>query len=480
MPTASVDNLGKIVQYTGATDSTYTQGHFYIVVSDGADPATYSWEEISFEGGSDEKVVYVYEHSNFVDEYTDTNTTTLNLFNSILNDLNNGKAPLLVEHYNENYSMGFCYKTTNNIFCTTMPVYNSRIYGAGVKYRAMFINATITNNNVTRVNLYDYSANLVYQYGASNSSYISNNNFALVTSNTQSYTPTADYNPATKKYVDDSVKNDKLTGTTAPTTATVGYVGQQYTDTTNNNQYVCTAIDDTDPQAIEYTWVQVNGGGSSKEYVIYSNDTTETKISVLNEAYQKYLEDYNNPTIYWVNTSGSFYAKTRYVANSFYVSGNNLNIVFYSINAFNGMFNRYKMPRIDLFELKCTLSNNAITAIDENNENIYGDVLTKYGTGYSLQDAYYSALGVNNTASYTPTGNYNPATKLSSETVPLTLSGLSAYNSGTTYQVGDYVYRSATDLTIYKCTTADTTGTWDSAKWDSKTYIEYLKDALQN
>lgn len=52
MPTASADNLGWIVQFTGTPDSTYTHGHLYECVSDGADPATYSWEEVSIGGGS--------------------------------------------------------------------------------------------------------------------------------------------------------------------------------------------------------------------------------------------------------------------------------------------------------------------------------------------------------------------------------------------------------------------------------------------
>lgn len=46
IPTASVDNLGKIVQFIGTTDSTYTNGYFYKCVSDGQDPATYSWENV--------------------------------------------------------------------------------------------------------------------------------------------------------------------------------------------------------------------------------------------------------------------------------------------------------------------------------------------------------------------------------------------------------------------------------------------------
>lgn len=47
MPTASADYLDKIIQYTGTTDSTYTNGYFYIGVSDGATEPTYSWERIA-------------------------------------------------------------------------------------------------------------------------------------------------------------------------------------------------------------------------------------------------------------------------------------------------------------------------------------------------------------------------------------------------------------------------------------------------
>lgn len=45
MPTASEDLEGAVYQYLGATTSTYTHGHWYECVSDGEDPASYSWEE---------------------------------------------------------------------------------------------------------------------------------------------------------------------------------------------------------------------------------------------------------------------------------------------------------------------------------------------------------------------------------------------------------------------------------------------------
>ena len=45
---ATATDVGKIVLYTGTTDSNYTNGDFYIGVSDGEDPATYSWEKLSY------------------------------------------------------------------------------------------------------------------------------------------------------------------------------------------------------------------------------------------------------------------------------------------------------------------------------------------------------------------------------------------------------------------------------------------------
>ena len=57
------------------------------------------------------------------------------------------------------------------------------------------------------------------------------------------------------------------------------------------------------------------------------------------------------------------------------------------------------------------------------------------------------------------------------------LAGLTEYNSASTYNTGDYCYY---QNVIYKCNDDNVTGTWDSTKWDSKTYLEYLQDTLIN
>lgn len=105
---------------------------------------------------------------------------------------------------------------------------------------------------------------------------------------------------------------------------------------------------------------------------------------------------------------------------------------------------------------------------------------TTAGNVYDVTYINSSYLSKTNTTAFTPTSNYNPATKLYSDTTVLTQAGLSPYSSSSTYNEGDYVYYSDTDLTIYRCNTANTTGTWDSAKWVAKTYMEYLQDIIVN
>ena len=46
LPTASATEEGKIYQFIGTTDANYTNGYFYKCVSDGGNPATYSWTRV--------------------------------------------------------------------------------------------------------------------------------------------------------------------------------------------------------------------------------------------------------------------------------------------------------------------------------------------------------------------------------------------------------------------------------------------------
>lgn len=47
IPTASEEYVGHIYEYTGTTTSNYIHGYFYECISDGLDPATYSWQRVN-------------------------------------------------------------------------------------------------------------------------------------------------------------------------------------------------------------------------------------------------------------------------------------------------------------------------------------------------------------------------------------------------------------------------------------------------
>ena len=68
----------------------------------------------------------------------------------------------------------------------------------------------------------------------------------------------------------------------APTTSTVGTVGMLLEDTTNGKLYQCTAIDNTDPQNIVYTWTEVGGG--SGPTVVQTTGTSTTDVMSQNAA----------------------------------------------------------------------------------------------------------------------------------------------------------------------------------------------------
>lgn len=52
MPTAASTNEGWIVQFTGATDSTYTHGYIYECKAQGTTPETYAWEAVEVQASS--------------------------------------------------------------------------------------------------------------------------------------------------------------------------------------------------------------------------------------------------------------------------------------------------------------------------------------------------------------------------------------------------------------------------------------------
>lgn len=84
-----------------------------------------------------------------------------------------------------------------------------------------------------------------FDISASHNSGYNNSNYRLLTG---LYDPQSDHDAATKGYV------DPTTDSAAPTTATVGRLGQIQIDTTTATAYMCVAVDTVTPA---YTWKQI-------------------------------------------------------------------------------------------------------------------------------------------------------------------------------------------------------------------------------
>ena len=195
MPTASADTVGKIVQYTGTTDSTYTNGYFYIGTTDEQDPATYSWENMQVQKYEEQGMLVLNQF--------DPESTKLAVLQKVYElTKNNIIQPILyVGLLNNSANQTFLIPVSSASLKGYINAVESAIGGYGVSYhiqRSITIDLTIQNNQVTSYNINNTIAN--YYINALNG-----NNQILGTNNTTAYTPTGNYNPATKKYVDDTV-----------------------------------------------------------------------------------------------------------------------------------------------------------------------------------------------------------------------------------------------------------------------------------
>ena len=86
----------------------------------------------------------------------------------------------------------------------------------------------------------------------------------------------------------------------APTTSTVGTVGQLLEDTTNGKLYICTAIvPGTDPDPDTYTWTEVGAGGGG-------GGVTELTSADYNYDYGS--TGSNNTVALWLKTAGIYHA----------------------------------------------------------------------------------------------------------------------------------------------------------------------------
>lgn len=204
MPTADDTTVGKIVQYTGATDSTYTNGYFYIGTTDGEETPTYSWENINVQnsgGGSSETKI----------EITTSNMTDKTVWQEWLDYyFEHGEPPITTFTYNNvMYPMLFGAQISVNNKCNVsfgnIDFANIGIYATIIVSLNIFFNNSTKNVTSVNTSYWEYGTQrqrtIPIVYGYNDYGY---NYKVLATNNATAFTPTAgSYQPATAKYVDD-------------------------------------------------------------------------------------------------------------------------------------------------------------------------------------------------------------------------------------------------------------------------------------
>lgn len=191
MPTANANNVGQIVQYVGTTSGLYVNGFLYKCVE--YTTGSYRWEYINGE--------YEFEPTARVNNLRQDTAFQENIRKMLLMNKqsamfqinltsgdNNGHNGIQVVRIAQNIKN---HPTTINIYTTTIAYYSFTHFGY-TGWEQTNATVTWTDNNPTITNMTTASGS-------------DTDNMILTTKNTQSFTPTANYHPATKKYVDDIV-----------------------------------------------------------------------------------------------------------------------------------------------------------------------------------------------------------------------------------------------------------------------------------
>lgn len=204
LPTASADNLGKIVQYIGTTDSTYTNGYYYKCIgTESGGTTTYSWENIQVQAGNS-KIIIIEDSDDRIDYISINTTANKEALGQLLTDYTNiDKYTILYKKATSSsnvYKYLSCYsfrKNEWNEIELQFLIRNETSSGNASKGRFLGL-LTVTGTSST-------ISGSIYKSWVIRADTKDDLDKILFTDNTTAYTPTGNYNPATKKYVDDSI-----------------------------------------------------------------------------------------------------------------------------------------------------------------------------------------------------------------------------------------------------------------------------------
>lgn len=211
-PIANAMNVGNIIQYIGVTNESYTNGFFYknIEISNGV----YNWINIQVQEGN--------ASSNNYDELE--NKPTLNGI-----EINGNKTAEDYGINNSNIHYGASEPSEDNVVMwidpdetpvSVLTTDNNIEYIPTGDYNPAtkkYVDDSIANINIPEADLTGLATEEYVNTQVSTKANISS---VLTKTNTTAFTPTANYHPATKKYVDDNIGGSNVLYTiTSKTTA---------------------------------------------------------------------------------------------------------------------------------------------------------------------------------------------------------------------------------------------------------------------
>lgn len=197
-----------------------------------------------------------------------------------------------------------------------------------------------------------------------------------------------------------TAKFEMLSGASAPTTSTVGAVGQRYLDTTKNDIYVCTEITDMGSDVYSYTWLLAGGNGKQNKLTAGTNISINDDIISASGGAKLYMH-----TFYWPTDKVAFSIITTdstpighdnlrdYIYNKGYRSNSN---VMYVIPQSLGLDTYNNPDKLDfLVGLYVQYSDSSVTAY------IRRISITEDNGVYKFSDSYVSRSLAKQSYNYT-------------------------------------------------------------------------------
>lgn len=398
MPEASADYLDKIYQYIGEDTEEFTKGFFYQCISETAEDGTvtYSWSELTFgEAGSSKNTNNIYEVVSSQNlgtsssDFWSANDKVLEAMNKYLKgEIGIPAFRITAVGTNTTINSRDMYLRIGNIDNLTYNYFGSHLVIQEVgfeqalmlhSYRMTFtlVQDGTTGNYLLKGSIsWDYNKRKVLAEGIN-----------------ASYTPTDDYNPATKKYVDEAVANAGGGGGDLTGYATEDYVNEKV------NKLLPTIPTYTFEINTPYrTGYQDNTYGPEKRFEFTTDDMTS--IETLLKSIQS--ENVTTFNLILINNVDKI---THMLYSSSSLSKGVNTIVFRGVTA-----SPSQKGALEVITLRINLSWSGDT-FTVTGLTGWNTSMSAYSTLYGLYTMKNYFLQKSNTSEFTPTGDYNPATK---------------------------------------------------------------------